>query len=429
MSPTKAAAETPRSGIAASEIAPLFSPLKGYRHLAIAVSGGPDSTALMLLAAQWKGKVKFSVLTIDHGLRRESAEEARQVKRWARKLGLPAYILTWQSPTKSAVQARAREARYRLMAQWCAQHEAEGVVTAHTLDDQAETLLMRLARGSGIDGLSAMASETWVHGVKVLRPLLDIPRERLRNFLESRGHGYFSDPSNDNPAFERVRIRKAGRLLASVGLKPEALALTARRLHRARQALERATDELEASAVAPQPEGHAIIDLKRLSKASEEIQLRLIFRLLERVGGTSASPQLSEVERLGQWLLAGGGLSRTLGGCRVQRRSRILIVGRESGRMRCRPITIRPGETLVWDDRFKIRLDQGSGRSLKVLPLGAAKDRRQVKRPKNLPDFVFKTLPALTSKGQVALVPQLGYSRPGASPAVKAEVVPLLASS
>jgi tRNA(Ile)-lysidine synthase len=424
MSPRKPAAE-----FSAARLDKLFAPLRGFRHLGLAVSGGPDSTALMLLVAQWKAPVKFSVITVDHGLRPQSGEEARRVLKWARALGFAGHVLAWkEEKPKSAVQARAREARYRLMAQWCARHDADGVVTAHTLEDQAETLLMRLARGSGIDGLCAMAADTVIYGVRVLRPLLQVPRQRLRELLIARGQAFFDDPSNVNPAFERIRIRQASGELAQLGLKPEALGLTVRRLARARDALEEAADQAQARLVAFQAEGHAIVDLGPFQKAAEEIRLRLLARLLERIGGASQPPQLREIEELNQWLEAGRGQGRTLGGCRVQRRSRSLIIGRESGRMEAKPVRIRPGETLLWDDRFKIRLDRGSRKSMEILPLGEAKDRAQVKRPKNLPDFVFRTLPALISNGEVALVPQIGYSRPGLNQGVRAEVLPAAGS-
>lgn len=425
MSPKKPAAE-----FSTAQVDKLFSPLKRFRHLALAVSGGPDSTALMLLAAQWEGPVKFSVLTVDHGLRRDSRDEAREVVKRGGALGLAAHRLAWkEAKPKSALQARAREARYRLMAQWCARHDADGIVTAHTLDDQAETLLMRLARGSGIDGLAAMAGETVIFGVRVLRPMLEVSRQRLREFLISRGQGFFEDPSNADPAFERIRIRQAGELLFQLGLKPGALALTARRLARARQALELAADEVEARLVAFQAEGHAIVDLALFQKAPEEIRLRLLARLLVRIGGASQPAQLEEIERLNEWLKAGHGQARTLGGCRVHRRSKSLIIGRECGRLAAQPVRIKPGQTLLWDNRFKIRLNRASRKSMEILPLGEARDRADVKRPKNLPDFVFKALPALMSNGQVAMVPQIGYSRPGLDNGVRVEVVPAAGSS
>jgi tRNA(Ile)-lysidine synthase len=405
MSPTKQAAD-----FDPAQVDELFSNLKHFRHLALAVSGGSDSTALMLLAARWKGPVKFSVLSVDHGLRPASRSEALKVKAWAGAMGFEANVLSWKgAKPQSALQALAREARYRLLAQWCAEHGAEGVVTAHTLEDQAETLLMRLARGSGLDGLSAMAEESMVHGLRVLRPLLEIDRRRLKSFLAAQGQAFFDDPSNSNPAFERIRIRQAGKLLKKLGLGPLALARTARRLGRARRALEQATDELERNAVHHQAEGHAIVDLAQFEAAPEEIRLRILSRLLERIGGASAPARLSETEALSAWITQDSGRARTLGGCRVQRRARSLIIGRELGRMSGVPMHIKPGETLIWDDRFAIKLAKDSSRSLAVVPLGEAPWSGRVTRPRQLPDFVFKALPALISGDRLALVPQIGY--------------------
>jgi tRNA(Ile)-lysidine synthase len=419
MSPKKPAAE-----FTAPEIDKLFSSFKGARHLALAVSGGSDSTALMVLAAEWKGPVKFSVVCIDHGLRRDSGREAREVVKRAKALGLQAQALKWKDGRpRTGLQAKAREARYRLLAEWCAKHDAEGVVTAHTLDDQAETLLMRLARGSGLDGLSAMGSETEIFGARVFRPLLGISRRRLKEFLSARSELYFEDPSNDNPAFERIRIRQAGKQLSKLGLTAEVLAQSAKRLKRAREALERAASDLARRAVIFQPQGHAIAELESLMGAPEEVRLRVLQRMIDRIGGGSRGPELREIEELDQWLKSGPGLGRTLGGCRVQKRKRHLIIGRERGRMARAPIRIKPGETLIWDDRFKITLNPKSKGPLQILPLGEAKGN-PVERPKDLPDFVFKTLPALLRKGEVALVPLIGYRQPKLK-GIEVEVEPL----
>jgi tRNA(Ile)-lysidine synthase len=383
----------------------------------------------MILAAQWQGPVKFTVLSVDHRLRPQSHDEAVATRDRARSLGFAAHVLTWRAPKAvSGLQARAREARYRLMADWCAKHGAEGVVTAHTLDDQAETLLMRLARGAGVDGLAAMEEEHAVYGARVLRPLLATTREALRAHLSVRKASFFEDPSNADPSFERIRFRQAREQLAALGLKPQSLALTARRLGRARQALERAADELEGRAVEHHAEGHAIIARAAFEAAPAEIRLRLLVRLLIRIGGASPPPRLSEVEALSAWLAeTGSGRSRTLGGCRVQKRGASLIVGREFGRMSARPIRIKPGETLLWDARYRITLERGSGRPMTVVPLGEAKNRKKVARPKSLPDFVFKALPALVKNGKVALVPQIGYRARGDEKS-RAEILPVAPS-
>jgi tRNA(Ile)-lysidine synthase len=426
MSPRKPAAERRNSGFPPARIDRILSPLKRWRHLALAVSGGADSVGLMLLASRWKGPVQFTVLTLDHGLRANSRGEALKVVKWARSLGFDAHRLTWRAakPVRG-LQSRAREARYRLFAQWCAQHDAEGVVTAHTLDDQAETFLMRLARGSGVDGLSAMAGATVIYGVRVLRPLLDIRRVELRQFLEAEKQEFFDDPSNADTGFERVRIRQTKEALRKAGVSFEHLAMAARRMGRAREALERSTERLQDHCVTFENEGHAIVDLTPFLAAPEEIRLRLLARLFARMGGSSHRPRLAEIERFGAWLEEGKQQARTLGGCRVKRRRDSFIIGRESGRMTKTAITVRPGETHLFDDRFKVRLHARKGESMTLVALGQAKSRGTVKRPKNLPEFVFRTLPALVAGEEIALVPHIGYSRGDLGTSARAEVAPV----
>jgi tRNA(Ile)-lysidine synthase len=425
MSPKKPAADR-SSGFPPERIERIFSPISHFRHLALAVSGGADSVGLMFLASRWKGPVKFTVLTIDHGLRKNSRAEAHQAAAWARRLGFKAHLLTWgeEKPAR-ALQALAREARYRLFAQWCAQHDAEGVVTGHTLDDQAETFLMRLARGSGVDGLSAMAGETVLYGVRVLRLLLEVRRAQLRAFLEAEGQAFFDDPSNENAAFERVRIRQLREVLHRAGVSSEHLAMTAQRMGRARAALEQGTEELQNRCVRFENEGHAIVTIGHFLGAPEEIQVRLLARLFARIGGASHRPRLAEIERFSAWLQSGEGQARTLGGCRAKRRGESFIIGRESGRMAKTPIIIRPGETRLFDDRFKVRLYARKGESMTLLALGQAKRRSSIKRPKNLPEFVFRTLPALVAGDEIALVPHIGYRRSDLGGKARAEVVPV----
>jgi len=196
-----------------SEAQELLAPLTRFPHVALAVSGGPDSLALMRLAARWRAELglalKLSVLTVDHGLRASSREEAELVGRMASALGLPHAILTWEGkePHSRSLQARARAARYDLMVAYCHEHDIPVLVTAHHLDDQAETFLMRLKRGSGLDGLAAIPERGAWAGITVLRPLLDVPKARLVATLDEAGIAFVSDPSNVDPRFERARVR------------------------------------------------------------------------------------------------------------------------------------------------------------------------------------------------------------------------------
>src|SRR5450631_836321 len=273
-----------------AELADVFAGYAGLSRLALAVSGGPDSLALMYLSLAWRarldeGRPDFVVLTVDHGLRPEAAAETEAVARAAGALGLNARILTRPAPpTHSALQAQARADRYTLMLAAALEEGAEALVTGHTLEDQAETLLMRLARGSGLDGLAAMAPVSRLGRLKLLRPLLGLSKARLEASLQARGVAWAVDPSNADPAFERPRLRSLMPALTKAGLTAEAIGASARRLARARAALEHATAEAAVRLVTIHDEGYFDIERKGLEALPEEIALRLIGRLIARLG-------------------------------------------------------------------------------------------------------------------------------------------------
>ncbi|MBM3519829.1 MAG: tRNA lysidine(34) synthetase TilS, partial [Alphaproteobacteria bacterium] len=186
----------------------IFQPIAALGHVALAVSGGSDSMAMLRLATEWRDEFrrdcKLSVLTVDHGLRPGSAAEAEKVAARARGLGLDQATLHWAGSRGGAgLQARARKARYDLMASWCREQGAEALLTAHTLDDQAETVLMRLSRTASIDSLAAIRGDGHWAGTRLVRPLLAVRREALRAYLTAIGQGWIEDPSNGDPRFER----------------------------------------------------------------------------------------------------------------------------------------------------------------------------------------------------------------------------------
>ncbi|MFG1423670.1 tRNA lysidine(34) synthetase TilS [Roseixanthobacter liquoris] len=286
------------------ELPALFSPLCALPAVLLACSGGPDSTALMELAARWArlypAAPALFAATVDHGLRAAAADEARMVADQARRLAVPHAILDWAGPRITGrIQERARAARYALLVAHARQVGAQAIVTAHTLDDQAETILMRLARGSGLSGLAGMAAATRREGVMLLRPLLAIPKARLIATLEASQIGFVRDPSNANPAFTRVRLRALMPLLAGEGLDAAGLSRLGRRMARAEAALEQAADHaLAALAAEPWPAAGPI----RLPRAAffalpEEIALRVMLRLLDTVGD-EGPVELAKLERL-----------------------------------------------------------------------------------------------------------------------------------
>lgn len=358
------AADTDRP-LAGADLVSRLEDLAGSEAIALGVSGGSDSTALMHVAAAWtagKGASAppVTVLTVDHGLRPEAAEEAAAVKREAGRLGLRHVTLVWDGDKpRSGLAARARAARYGLMAGWCRANDAKRLFVAHTRDDQAETLVMRLARGSGLDGLSGMDPEKMLDGIVLVRPFLDVSRQQLRTFLNGLGASWFDDPSNVDDAYERVRIRKALVELEAIGVSSEKLAVSARRLRRARQALGAMTAAAMRRHVEAHATGYCSVSTGLLSDEPEEIALRVLASCLTAVGGLDYPPRHSALEALLAELRRRDTATRTLGGCRIGFADGRLDILREPGRMPAEPVPISAGETVVWDGRFRVRYGCG----------------------------------------------------------------------
>jgi tRNA(Ile)-lysidine synthase len=393
-------------------------PFEPRPRVAVAVSGGSDSMALTLLAARWAERRGGAItgITVDHGLRPEAAAEARQVGRWLRARGVAHYILRWRPPAgalSGGVQSAARAARYDLLTEWCRQHGVLHLALAHQQEDQAETLMLRLARGSGLDGLAAMAPIAERAGVRLIRPLLPIARARLRATLLADQQRWIDDPSNDDPAHARIRMRKLLPALAAEGLGAARLAATAAHLGRARAAIDDAVADLLAEAAAIFPAGYLRLDPVVLRAAPIEVSLRALAHCLMVVGGGEYAPRLDRLERLHGKVQAdtlGGGA--TLAGCLVIPRRGALLICREPA-MATEELVIA---TTLWDGRFRITLESdGSGRRtarLVVRRLGvegwaaiAARDPGLRRHP--IPPAVRPSLPALWGARGVLAVPHL----------------------
>jgi tRNA(Ile)-lysidine synthase len=294
--------------ISVQEAKKLFADWRGLSAIVLAVSGGPDSVALMWLVARWRRALargpRFVAVTIDHGLRDEAAREARDVKHLARDLGIDHRTLRWTGDKpRSAVPASAREARYRLLGEAARAAGARHIFTAHTRDDQAETLLMRLVRGSGIAGLGAMARETAREGTVVARPLLTIPKSRLIATLKRAKIAYADDPTNRDPAFTRPRLRALLPQLADEGGDARVLARLAHRLARANAAIDVLVDGAERYLLAggylstPRAPDTIVVDAGHFVALPEEVRLRLLIRAINAVGHEGPA-ELGKVEAL-----------------------------------------------------------------------------------------------------------------------------------
>ncbi|HEV7369741.1 tRNA lysidine(34) synthetase TilS [Arenibaculum sp.] len=392
-----------------------LGPFEPRPRLAVAVSGGADSMALCLLARDWARARGGDVLalTVDHGLRPDSAAEARAVGAGLAALGVAHAVLEWSGPKPgTGIQEAAREARYRLIEARCRAEGILHVLLGHHLDDQAETVLLRLARGSGVDGLAGIAPVRELGACRLLRPLLGVPGARLRATLEARGLPWIEDPSNGSARFARARLRAAAGLLRREGLGPEALSATARRCARARSALERAAAGLLAEAAVLRPEGWALLERDSLGRAAEEVALRALAGVLGAVGGSGRPIRLDRLERLRAALLDGPAKARTAAGCLVRDwRGRVLVC-REPEAVSQR-LTPMPGETALWDGRFSVTVPAGGCEGLVLARLGDAGWRALPARRRDLvkermPHAVALGTPAIWRGDELVSAPILG---------------------
>lgn len=335
--------------ISADDAKRLFADLADAPALLLAVSGGPDSMALMWLAARWRRSLRrgpsLMAVTVDHGLRPEAAREARAVKAAAHSLDLPHRTLRWRGDKPEAgIPEAARAARYRLLAQAARAAGASHIVTAHTINDQAETVLMRLLRGSGITGLAAMAPVSAREGLLLARPLLGTPKSELIATLRAAGIDFADDPTNRDPAFTRPRLRALLPALAAEGGDARTLSRLAARLARANAAIEIMADAAErylmlvgdsgrpSARRAKEAPGQVlqgqVFDARAFAALPDEIRLRLLMRAIDRCG-CEGRAELGKAEALlaaldrtiagssGGGATRAGGLKQTLAGALV----------------------------------------------------------------------------------------------------------------
>lgn len=338
----------------------LFAAVADQPAIALAVSGGADSLALMLLAQRWAAGLanppRIYVYSVDHGLRPEASDEVAMVLQAAQALGLAARGLSWTGNKPAAgVQEAARIARYRLMGAAMAEDGATVLLTAHHRQDQAETVLMRMAHGSGIEGLKGMAAMAEVEGIAVHRPLLGCDPAALRALVLEAGLVPAEDPSNADPHYERVRWRQAMPELAALGLDAAAIGVFAERMAEADAAIAQMADGCFSEIVRLDGFGAARIELMPFIGLSPAISTRVLGRVLNIVGGRQKPRALGQVERLRQ-SIADDSLAKTTTvlGCVVRIKDGAIAVAREPGRALPQDAMLVPHGELVWDERFRI---------------------------------------------------------------------------
>ncbi|SDE48377.1 tRNA lysidine(34) synthetase TilS [Limimaricola pyoseonensis] len=371
------------------------------RALGLAVSGGGDSVAMLHLlapAARARG-IGLHAATVDHGLRPEARDEARRVARACAALGVPHDILEWTGwDGRGNLQDAARRARRALLTDWAAKRGLDAVALGHTRDDQAETVLMRLARGSGVDGLAAMAIERREAGLRWLRPLLGIGRAELRDWLTGQGIGWDEDPSNEDRGFQRVRARDALAALAPLGLEVDGLVATAERMAMARAALDALAAELSSRALRLVA-GAVAVDLAAYRAAPEETRLRLAAAALRWIGGGAYRPRLVPLRAALEG--AAEGRRRTLAGVTLRAARGTLWLCREP-----KAVEGPVAPDTPWDGRWQV---SGPGGAVRLAALGA-EGLRQCPgwRDLGLPRDALLPTPALWDGARLVAAPCAG---------------------
>ena len=369
-------------------------------RLGLAVSGGGDSMAMLALAVPWARHmgIPLRVATVDHGLRADSADEAAMVAAECALLGVEHATLRWQGWDGSGnTQMAAREARRALIQAW--RGNIDHVLFAHTQDDQAETVLMRLARGSGVEGLSGMSEQSVTpEGWQILRPLLGTTRAQLRHYIKVLKVPFVDDPSNADPRFDRVKARTALAHLHDLGITTARLADTATAMQTARQALSIRMQAVSDACVSTLF-GHLQIDRDIFATIEPDTQRRLMAHALQWAAHAPYRPRLNSLSRVLDEVHAG--TSATLHGCQIIVGKAKLHVVREL----CKVSEVTAPADQVWDNVWRLE-NPAAAQGCHIAALGPD-GLAQVTRPEATPAAALYSLPALWKDGQVLAAPDL----------------------
>jgi tRNA(Ile)-lysidine synthase len=376
----------------------MFEPKRKGQTLGLAVSGGGDSMGMLHLAAGLG--LPLWVVTVDHGLRAEAAVEAAAVGQVCAGLGLRHAVLSWRWDGQGNLQDAARRGRRAVMAEWAAQVGVPVVALAHTQEDVAETCLMRLARGAGVDGLAAMPDRWQESGITWVRPLLAVSRAELRDYLAGLGAAWIEDPSNDNDRFERVRMRKAMVGLRDLGLTAARLSVVAGHLAQARVALDQATGQAAARCLTVQ--GNALrLDHAALATEAAEVQRRVIVGVIGRVARPGYAPRGAALQTLLTRVQAGQ--PNTLAGVRFQSTRTGAWFFRE---YKAVADTVC-GVGALWDGQWRITGDLPAGAEIRAL--GAGITLCTAWRQAGLPRAALLASPSLWASDTLLAAPLAGF--------------------
>jgi len=392
------------------------------RYYCVGVSGGADSLALVWLLKNWcenRGLGLFALI-VNHNLRESSAGEAMKVSEWLSKWNVRHAVLKREGlPISTGIQSSAREVRYKLLLDWCSKNSFTDLFIAHHQDDQAETFLMRLVRGSSIEGLACMKGVSTRRGVRIVRPFLTVPKERLKQTLISIGQHWIEDPSNSDPRFMRTRLRKLRSNLEYRKVTNTRLSKLAQSFSVLREMLELCCHNFIETNVKIYPEGWAKLDAEPLKPLPSVLVEKILTYLLNVIGGKPYPPRFDSLSRLinnlSQEKESG---SFTLSNCVVRKEGKYLIFFREE-RHPISTISISRQESIIWRNIFNCSFtyhNKNISDELVLAPLGEAGWSQVIKkkpelRELSIPYEVKKTMPALFDNSGVLEVPHLDYCR------------------
>jgi tRNA(Ile)-lysidine synthase len=404
-----------------------MSPFEEKPTIAVAVSGGADSMALCLLAHEWakSNNGKIVAITVDHHLRPSSTDEAKSITKWLNEKNIEHHILDWETPQTQGLEAAARSARYSLLNEFCQQKGILHLMIAHHVDDQAETFLMRIERGSGVYGLSAMSPISYKEHVRYLRPFLSIPRLRLQATCKHFNQEWIEDESNADDKYKRVKFRKLLPSLADTGLNSETIAATAKRMANTREFLEESIASLTAESVFIHPAGFALLNPKKLHSANKEIGQRVLSNIITCIGGNEYPPRFEKTERLYTELCENPDdfKGATLSGCSIKplpKNAHNCITNlanpNDFSIMICKEFAAIPEKQqlqnrMLWDNRFVLNTNSEPPNA----HIGAIGQTgwNMIKQNYDkipLPKDVIYSLPAIYIKGDMVESPLIGYT-------------------
>jgi len=400
--------------------------------LAIAVSGGADSLALMLLTqayAKEKGR-RIIALTVDHGLRPTSKEEAQQVQKWAQEQRIEHVILTWEgNKPASHLQEKARTARYLLLTEWCKNNDVSTLLLGHHREDQEETFWLRLTCGSGLEGLTGMKQQTIREGITVLRPLLGFSKERLKATVCAENQPWLDDPSNQSKKFFRGRFRT---FMNTEGLTPSRLLTVMDKLREDADFIQESLHNAIKETVQLHEEGYITLNRASFETLHPALQKRVIIFLMKWFSGDRYAPRSVQVmsilekitcplDILQEYLSPyGRGIyfaetyktvpPFTARGIYWIPRTNDILLLREKSTMNDALKLRELNEKTLWDQRFWIdpALNEYVPQETILAPLGSIPHLKK-EVISSLPPRVWPTLPALWVEGKVAAIPHLCY--------------------